>query len=376
MSFPPSQGGSTRGTSPGAPQDVSSRRATPEGAQVLGRGCWCGPLFVVGMPRSGTKLLRGLLGQYPRIRIPDIETDFFPFLVCWVREHGQPSSEAAFERLRAALQTATYFTYRAQREPPFSWEAWYRGCAGRYDAAGLFEGFIRSETGTTRASNVIWGDKSPAYIRHVALLLEHFPGARIVHIVRDVRDYSLSVHNTWRKDIRRAAHEWARDVGSAHRLCRANPERCIEVTYESLLRAPTQEMRRLSEFLGVDPSAGNSVRLDRPIEVHRDVAGWSEIKSDNLYKFATALTPRKIRSVETLAFDTMRLLGYKPLYARRQRRMGSLEQRLLQLKDGAWLLARDARQRGLAATVRFHLSHARIARCALPSERSSGESSG
>ena len=42
---------------------------------------WEGPLFIVGMPRSGTKLLRGLLNQHPRIRIPDFETEFAPFLV-------------------------------------------------------------------------------------------------------------------------------------------------------------------------------------------------------------------------------------------------------------------------------------------------------
>lgn len=352
---------SNRGSFPGASLGTSSRRASSQNAPVVEQGPWCGPLFVVGMPRSGTKLLRGLLGQHPRIRIPDIETDFFPFLVRWVREHGEPSSEAAFGQLREALRNATYLTYRAQREPPFSWEAWYRDCAGRYDAAGLFEGFIRSETGTARTSDVIWGDKSPVYIRHVALLLEHFPGARIVHIVRDVRDYCLSIHKAWHKDMRRAAHEWGRDVGTAHRLCEANPERCIEVTYESLLRAPVEELHRLSEFLGVDPPARDEVRLDRPVEAHGDAAGWTEIKRDNLHKFVTALAPRKIRRIEALAFDTMRLLGYEPLYAQRQKCLGSLEKRLLRLKDGAWFVALGARQRGFAATVRFHLSHARVA---------------
>jgi hypothetical protein len=46
---------------------------------------WTGPLFIIGMPRSGTKLLRGLLEQHPRVRVPTIETEFFPFLVRWAR---------------------------------------------------------------------------------------------------------------------------------------------------------------------------------------------------------------------------------------------------------------------------------------------------
>ena len=51
---------------------------------------WTGPLFIIGMPRSGTKLLRGLLEQHPRVRVPTIETEFFPFLVRWVQQRGIP----------------------------------------------------------------------------------------------------------------------------------------------------------------------------------------------------------------------------------------------------------------------------------------------
>jgi hypothetical protein len=314
------------------------------------------------MPRSGTKLLRGLLKQHSRIRMPDIETDFLPFLVRYVRDHGAPASEAEFEQLFAALGSATYFTYRASRNPPFpfSWQAWRSECDGRYDAAGLFEGFIRYETACARSSGDIWGDKSPAYVRYGELLLEHFPQARVVHIVRDVRDYCVSVNKTWRKDMRRAAHEWARDVARAHRLCRSQPERCIEISYESLLQTPEAVMQRLTKFLGLEPAGDAMVRLARPVEVRGDAAGRTEIMRDNSSKFAERLTPRRIRAIETLAFDTMQLVGYRPLYATRQRHLGPLQQRMLRLKDGASLLAHSARREGLASALRFHLSHARL----------------
>jgi hypothetical protein len=321
---------------------------------------WSGPLFVVGMPRSGTKLLRGLLTQHSRIHMPDIETDFLPFLVRHVREHGVPESEAGFAQLFAALGGATYFTYRALRNPPFSWQAWRTECDGRYDAAGLFEGFIRYETGCARASGDIWGDKSPSYVRYGELLFEHFPDARLVHIVRDVRDYCISINKTWRKDMRRAAHEWSRDVARAHRLCRSQPERCIEVAYEDLLRTPEAVMQRLLIFLGLDPSGESMLRLSRPVEVRGAAAGRTEIMRDNFSKFAERLTPRRIRVIEALAFDTMHLVGYRPLHATRQKHLGPLQQRVLRLKDGASLLAHSARKQGLASALRFHLSHARL----------------
>ena len=34
-----------------------------------------GPLFIIGMPRSGTKLLRGLLNGHSRVAIPSCETE-------------------------------------------------------------------------------------------------------------------------------------------------------------------------------------------------------------------------------------------------------------------------------------------------------------
>lgn len=321
---------------------------------------WAGPLFIIGMPRSGTKLLRGLLEQHPRIRVPTIETDFFPFLLRWVREHGSRHDASAFGSLFQQIKSAPYFMLRPADAAAFSWREWREHCRGRYDAAGLFEGFVRYETGIGSQTGYIWGDKSPAYTRHVGALLEHFPDARVVHIVRDVRDYCLSIRKTWNKDIRRAAFHWGRDVGHAHRVCQAHCGRCIELKYEDLLRAPRAQMRRLSGFLQIEFSDAMTC-LEHPVEEHGDAAGRAEVVSDNLQKFAHGLTPREIRAIESLAWDTMQLLGYRPMHACRQKQLGALEQRVLRVKDGIRLVMRAARKEGLAGAFRFHRSHARVA---------------
>jgi len=46
-----------------------------------------GPLFIIGMPRSGTKLLRDLMNQNPKIGIPAAETHFIPFMI---KKFGDP----------------------------------------------------------------------------------------------------------------------------------------------------------------------------------------------------------------------------------------------------------------------------------------------
>ena len=51
-----------------------------------------GPLFLVGMPRSGTKLLRGLLNEHSQIGIPLNETEFLLFERRCVPERGNSLS--------------------------------------------------------------------------------------------------------------------------------------------------------------------------------------------------------------------------------------------------------------------------------------------
>lgn len=330
--------------------------------QDVGTGTaqWAGPLFIIGMPRSGTKLLRGLLHQHPRVRVPTIETDFFPFLVRWVRERGRPESESAFVALFAKLHGAPYFVNRPGDAPSFSWREWREHCRGRCDAAGLFEGFVRYETGASHETPYIWGDKSPGYMRHLSVLLAHFPQARVIHIVRDVRDYCLSIRKAWNKDIRRAAFCWGRDVAQAHRICQAHADRCIEVRYEDLVGAPEAQMRRITEFLQIEFVAAMT-RLHRPVETHGDAAGREEVVGDNSQKFAARLRKREVLAVEELAWSAMQVYGYQPLFARRQKQLGPLALRALRAKDGFWLVVRAARREGFAGALRFHWNHARVA---------------
>lgn len=314
------------------------------------------PIFIVGTPRSGTKLLRGLLNQNPSIRIPDVETDFFPHIVRWVQAHGEPRTEIELERLLAVLRGTPYFAHRrAKRE--LSAETWRAWCE-RFDASGLFEGFVRCETDTNRSSAVRWGDKSPAYVRHVDLLLEHFPTAQIVHIVRDVRDCCLSVRKAWGKDIRRAAYRWNVDVAGALRASEKAPSRCLLVRYEDLLRSPTDEMKRVCSFLGVSFSE-SMVVLRQPAERRGDGAGHAGVLRNNYHKFEGQLTRVEIADIESLAFDTMHLLGMQPLYARRQRRMSPVEAQWRRGQDALQVIRQDRARFGLVRAISMHFNHYR-----------------
>nr|WP_298726108.1 sulfotransferase [uncultured Steroidobacter sp.] len=321
---------------------------------------WEGPLFIVGMPRSGTKLLRGLLCKHPRIRILAAETDFLPFFDEWVARHGEPVTPEAFQQFASALSGANYFNFRSAARGPFSWQGWRDACNGRFDVSGLFEGFARYELDAERGSGTIWADKSPAYIRQIPLIQKHFPSGRILHIVRDVRDHCVSMRNAWGKDIRRSAWRWGKEVLVAHRQCLSMPERCLEVRFEELLQDPDTQMRRICLFLDLNFFAGLT-ELSQSVEERGYAAGRAEIMRDNFRKFETRLQPREIAAIEALAWDCMQALGYKPVHAAGQKNMSAPMHSILKLKDAAHLVATSMARRGFAGAVRFHTTHRRMA---------------
>jgi hypothetical protein len=320
---------------------------------------WEGPLFIVGMPRSGTKLLRGLLSKHPRIRILAAETDFLAFFEEWIERHGRPVSAEAFERFAREVQAGNYFNFR-RKPAPFRWQEWRAACNGHFDVGGLFEGFARYELDADRGSGLIWADKSPAYIRHIPLILRHFPGARVVHIVRDVRDHCVSMRNTWGKDLRRSAWRWGRDVLKAHRQCLSMPGRCLELRFEQLLQDPETQMRRICLFLDLEFSA-DLTQLAQSVEGRGDAAGRTDIVRDNFRKFEQRLTRKEIVSIESLAWNAMQALGYEPLYATGQTQLSATMQKILRVKDAANLVKAGMNRKGVAAAIRFHTAHRRMA---------------
>jgi hypothetical protein len=67
-----------------------------------------------------------------------------------------------------------------------------------------------------------WGDKRPAYIQNLDVILRLFPDAQIVNIVRDGRDCVASLKEmSWhRQDLYATIAAWARAVDEARRAAR------------------------------------------------------------------------------------------------------------------------------------------------------------
>lgn len=264
------------------------------------------PVFLVGMPRSGTKLLRELFNQSDDIYIPQAETDFFGEFDRHFqgRQHALP---ADLLPLMNRIEQHPYTHFRAFYAPALTLERWQAAVAD-WTPAGLFEAIIRSESDA--ASNArIWGDKSPKHIRCLEALDEYFDTPRIVHIVRDARDQAISSARAWGKSTVRAAWRWNEQVNAASDYMCNRKGPGAECRYEDLVADPEGVMRRICAAIDIEFSP----RMASPagtVENLGDTKGVAGVSAANVRKYENLLCAEEVEQLTRLAHSGLQRFGY------------------------------------------------------------------
>jgi len=106
------------------------------------------------------------------------------------------------------------------------------------------------------------GEKTPRYVRYLPLLRSLFPHARVVHLLRDGRDVTLSTlewarsdrgpgrYDLWRENpLAVCALSWRWHVETGRRDAAAFGDLYSEVRYEDIVTEPETAMRRVAEAL-------------------------------------------------------------------------------------------------------------------------------
>jgi len=197
------------------------------------------PVFIVGMPRSGTTLVEQILASHPDV-------------------HGAGELNVLNEVVAAArLDVAR----NLGALPPPALAALGRAYVSR--VAALAPGHRR----------VV--DKMPGNFQYAGLIALALPNARVIHCRRGAIDTCLSIYSkkfTGRQDYAYDLAELGRyyrayDALMAHWRGLLAPERFLEVRYEALVGDLEPEARRLTAFSGLpwDDACLDFHRNQRPV---------------------------------------------------------------------------------------------------------------
>jgi protein-tyrosine sulfotransferase len=248
-----------------------------------------------GSPRSGTTLLRRMFDRHPSLCCGPESSLLLPGRI------GVEPLAAGF-----GLQPSEV---RALLEASRSQAAFVDAFARRYCEL----------RGKPR-----WAEKTPLNVRYFGWVLERFPDARLIHVIRDGRDAVCSmrehpdrrwVDGQWVKvpasrSIEKCARRWVEDTGAG--LALSGDPRYAEVRYEDLVLRPGETLERLCDFLAepFDPAIvpQSASDADHPPRTGPDAAG--AVVTTSLGRWKRDLTAPEQATVERIAGARLAELGY------------------------------------------------------------------
>ncbi len=301
-----------------------------------------GPLFIVGLSRSGTSLLRNLLNRNSRISMTPVESHFIPFLISKYGRKPDFSTLQKKEQLKKCLRKTFFFRKLASKGYSMNWpELMRRMETGDWNLIiqYIFETFAEKPY----QPGMIWGDKTPRYLPYVPNIKEILPNARFIQIIRDPRDRAMSVKARWGKVFSRSASEWNRQLTLSREYPNLLGADYKEIHYEKLLADPEETMMDLCKFMEVnfEPEMLTQKKAERR---YGDTRGKLHIVSENCNKFANRLSDRKIRRIEEIAFPMMQELGYEVMIAAGHIPVGRVRALILRMFDivfHVWSILRE-----------------------------------
>ncbi len=271
------------------------------------------PIFIVGVPRSGTTLLAAMLAAHSRLSC-GTETRFFHFLAkADVSKLCCPSTwpEHAVDFLVSMQLVDTpipkhFGLTRAEL---------YRYLKARPPAVPLLLAALTEQL-MTRESKERWVEKSPEHLRYVHEIRDCFPEAPIIRIVRDPRDVALSLMKApWAPEhFSDNLLLWRRYDEQSAEFFETDPS-CYTIYYEQLVQSPAVELSRLCTFIGetyepqmLDTSQSAANVVTEKDRWHRIVHKPADRSRSQVWR--RELSPEEQRLAEALIGDRLLAYGY------------------------------------------------------------------
>jgi hypothetical protein len=275
--------------------------------------------FIVGVPRSGTTVLRFMLDAHSQLAIGP-ETGFGLVLSAPVDRDALLTAICALETWPdLGLDAAQARALLGDVEP------WSIGGGLR----ALYTALAR------RAGKARWGDKTPVHLRCMPAIAGALPEAHFIHIIRDGRDVAASLRGLpfapGDLGIEAIAEMWRTQIlmGRAHAQKLAHYQ---ELRFDRLVHEPEQVMGELCAFIDLDfqPSMLRpqdrapqrmaelaAVRrlgdgtVTRDERIARNALLMEPLDPSRAGRWEQSLTVDEVRQFEAIAGDLLDELGYR-----------------------------------------------------------------
>jgi len=228
------------------------------------------PIFVGGSGSSGTTLVKTILNSHPNIycgkELNLFNSSFF-------YDYSFPFSEHLF-RKKLDLEL-NIFKFSLKRYGLSIAEICMFAATSRF-----FIDFCNKiiEHSLNTSGKIRWAEKSPSNCRFIEQIIDMYPGAKYIHVVRDGRDVVLSLKKRgW--SYTDALRRWLYDSMCGVRF--RGKEFYYEIQYENLVKIPEKNISDLFDFLGEDVSVQDLMKARRKDKI-TGFTSWTTSPSANI----------------------------------------------------------------------------------------------
>lgn len=235
------------------------------------------PIFVGGLFKSGTSLLRAMIAQHSRIA-GGLETYWFD--LPW--EGPEDRLHRDVDRLRR------FFELEDQKVDRM------------VEQSGSAEDFLNAFMGevTARQGKARWVEKTPGNVLHLERIFRAWPSASVIHVIRDPRDVLASLRQArkW-DDIETFTNLWCSFFSAVKDFKGSegprNEASFMEIRYEDLVLRSEDTMKKILGFVGEEWEDSVSYFNGRPPEYQKvlEITGKA---STTLKRLAKPLTKSRV----------------------------------------------------------------------------------
>ncbi|MEA2486305.1 MAG: hypothetical protein QOD46_1416 [Actinomycetota bacterium] len=272
------------------------------------------PVFIVGMGRSGTTMLRLMLHRHPDLAVLS-ETSFGALV--WERRWGFPMVDPIEPYQTRLLNSFVRRLHSEDMEDlQIDWGEYRRKVLAGPNSLNRFLRILgemwAQELGKTR-----WAEKTPTHVHYLPVFRKMWPKMTAINAVRDPRAVAASWIKTGFSRVSdpvAVAVEWRRSVRAAETAASGGAA-VLTVRYEDLVEQPEAVLRKVCAHSSLDYE-------DQLLEFHEAAdesaphLQWMQnlnqpLSTGNVDKWKEQLSTEEIFYIEVVAGSALEEYGYE-----------------------------------------------------------------
>lgn len=273
------------------------------------------PFFIIGSGRCGTTLLRRVLTAHPDICIPPETYVLHKCIQLFRRLNTLPWDDLVNLVLSTIEYHPKFTDFNLSLRPLY--QQLINIPEKDRTLALIIDQFYQFYASENQYQCIRWGDKTPLYTLHLDSILQVFPRAQFIHLIRNGVDVVHSYLKTkLRLELEDTSRRWLESVNIARSFGDQHPSIYLEIRYETFVEDPKKIVKQVCEFLGIeysdrmiDSQAVANKMGDVPNYDHFSSV-FNPISTENIGKGKQAFTADQLEEIRRIIGKDLAELGY------------------------------------------------------------------